>query len=1117
MPFVRRFIIVGILLLVSNTIMSTSIVRLTTEFMKNPMGIDVSHPRFAWQMQSDKYGAAQTAYRVVVSSSRSELDNGFYVFDTGKVNSSSSIGIVYSGDALRPSTRYYWKVTVWDEKGNVLQSEPNWFETGLLDADWHNAKWIGSSQYLLSKYRASFVIDYQFRLEKKSNKAVFVFGAKSPSNYLMLTIDLSNGARFNLGHVYGKSVVTDYDEDILSLIPENKKKATHSVRLSVMGGDNYDIGVTIDGQRVKCSKANKDNIYNFMVNGITPAEPNSNCRLYQIGYIQPKGENVVYSNIEVGEPFYKQTLYVDTEIHHVVGDGEVHLWQPGSDISAPMLRRSFSISKTIKQARLYATSKGIYQFYINGKTVGDGYYNPGWTDYRFRMMYNTYDVTPLLCQGDNGLGVALGAGWYSDVIGWAGLGWQDQYGLRQSALALLKIDYEDGTTEYVMTDDRWKCYDKGPIEANSLYNGEDYNAQKEISGWSDGNFNDSSWKTVRVENISSGEPKLQAYIGGMIQNNVTLRPMSVKKVGNAYIYDFGQNMVGVPCLLNMKGRAGQQITIHYAEMLYPEVIPDSPVEPYTIDMYKERKGQMYLDNYRSALSTDHYIFKGDANGETYQPLFTSHGFRYLAIEGLDEALPLTSVEGIVLESIGKQGSDYETSNTEVNRLFQNIVWGQRGNFLSVPTDCPQRDERLGWMGDAQVFARSATYNMNTDPFYTRWLYTLRDDQGRNGSYGDYYPCLGTSPNGFDINSAKGGSGAWADAGIIIPWQVYQQYGDVGILQQHYESMCRYMDFLERKADRYNILPEGGYADWVAPVFTNSSLINTAYYAYDARMMQQMAEALDKIDDAARYSRLFERIKISFNKTFLDKEGYTVSKTEKGVEKINTQTSYVLPLQFGLIDDSIKSKVVQHLVDAVESNGNKLTTGFLGTPYICLVLSDNGRSDVAYKLFLQTEYPSWLFPVRQGATTMWERWNSYTVKNGFGPVGMNSFNHYAYGAIEEWMMSHSLGIQRDEKNPGYKLIIIQPEIGGELDYVNGGFESMQGYIGSRWEKRKNGYTYGVTVPGNTTTSLFLPANKASGIKLLKGKEGASFVSYKNGKVQYELKSGTYEFVCTCPAN
>lgn len=1113
MSLVKRFLIVGILLFASSAIMSTNIVHLTTEFMKNPMGIDVSHPRFAWQMQSDTYGAAQTAYRIVVSSSRSELNNGSYTFDTGKVNSSSSVGIVYSGDALRPSTRYYWKVTVWDEKGRVLQSEPDWFETGLLDADWRDAKWIGSPQYVLSKYRAPFVIDYNFQLEKKSSKAVFVFGAKTSSNYLTLSIDLKNGARLNLGHVYGTSVVTDYEEDISSLILENKKTAIHHVRLSVMGGDNYDIGVAIDGQPVKCSKANKDNIYNFMVKGITPAESNSNCRLYQIGYIQPKGENVVYSNIEVGEPFYKQTLYADSEIHHALGDGQVHLWQPGSDVSAPMLRRSFSIAKAIKQARLYATSKGIYQFYINGKTVGDGYYNPGWTDYRFRMMYNTYDVTSLLCQGSNGLGVILGAGWYSDVIGWR----QDQYGLRQSAMALLKIDYEDGTTEYVMTDGRWKCYDKGPIEANSLYNGEDYNAQKEISGWSDGNFDDSGWKTVRVENISSGEPKLQAYVGGMIQHNVTLRPMSVKKEGKAYIYDFGQNMVGVPRLLNMKGKAGQQITIHYAEMLYPEVIPDSPVEPYTTDMYKERKGQMYLDNYRSALSTDHYIFKGDANGETYQPLFTSHGFRYLSIEGLDEALPLTSVEGIVLESIGKQGSDYETSNTEVNRLFQNIVWGQRGNFLSVPTDCPQRDERLGWMGDAQVFARSATYNMNTDPFYTRWLYTLRDDQGMNGSYSDYYPCLGTSPDGFDINTAKGGSGAWADAGIIVPWQVYQQYGDVGLLQQHYESMCRYMDFLERKADRYNILPEGGYADWVAPVFTNSSLINTAYYAYDARIMQQMAEALGKIDDAARYARLFERIKTSFNKTFIDKEGYTVSQTDKGVEKINTQTSYVLPLQFGLIDDSIKSKVVQHLVDAVESNGNKLTTGFLGTPYICLVLSDNGRSDVAYKLFLQTEYPSWLFPVRQGATTMWERWNSYTVKNGFGPVSMNSFNHYAYGAIEEWMMSHSLGIQRDEKNPGYKHIILQPEIGEGLDYVKGGFESTQGYIASCWEKKSKGYVYRVTVPCNTIATLFLSAVKLADVKLLKGKEGASFVSYKNGKVQYGLKSGTYEFVCTSPAN
>lgn len=1111
LSFIKRLLLGVLLVCVSSVAMSAEVNHLTTEFMKNPLGIDVPHPRFAWQMQSSGYGAAQTAYRVVVSISLSNLDKEIFVYDTGKVKSATSVDVPYGGDALRPSTRYYWKVTVWDEKENAIESQPDWFETGLIDSDWHGAQWIGSSKYLLSKYRARYIMSYDFQLAKKSNTSVVVFGAKTPSNYLSLTFDFKDGVKMLLGHTFNSTSANDYAEDISSLIPADQKSVKHHVEMMVSGGGNYDIYVKIDGKRVKCSKAvDKNDLYKFVVWAITPGESNPNCRLYQIGYCQSKGNDATYSDITISAPVYNQALYTDTEVHNAVGDNQLHLWQPGSDVSAPMLRRSLSVGKTIKQARLYATSKGIYQFYINGKPVGDGFYNPGWTDYRFRIMYNTYDVTSLLHSGTNGLGVLLGNGWYSDMMGWTGSDWQDQYGLQQKSLAMLKIDYEDGTTEYVATDGSWKCFDGGPIVANSLYNGEDYDAQKEVKGWTDGNFDDSGWYQATTERISTEMPKLQAYVGSMIQNNITLQPVSVKKVGNAYIYDFGQNMVGVPRLTNMKGKAGQQITIHYAEMLYPDIVPGDPVKPYTKEMYETKKGQMYLDNYRSALSTDHYTFCGDASGETYQPLLTSHGFRYLSIEGLDQPLPLSDVKGIVVESIGRQLSSYETSNKEINRLFENIVWGQRGNFLAVPTDCPQRDERLGWMGDAQIFARSATYNMNTDQFYTRWLYTLRDDQSVNGAYGDFYPNLGTSPFGFDINANRGGSGAWADAGVIVPWQLYQQYGDKGIIQQHYESMSRFMNYLERRSDNY-ILPSGGYADWVAPVFTNSSLINTAYFAYDAQIMQQMATAIGKTEEAERYGRLYNRIKESFGKMFFDTDGYTIyNKGAKGVEKIGTQTSYVLPLQFGLVPDALKSAAVSHLVEAVESNGNKLTTGFLGTPYICLVLSENGHSDVAHQLFLQTEYPSWLFPVKQGATTMWERWNSYTVKNGFGPVEMNSFNHYAYGAIEEWMMSHSLGIQRDEKQPGYKHILLQPEVGEQLDYAKGGFESVYGYIGSAWTKNADGYTYSVTIPANTSATLTLPATKLADVKLTKGKEGASAAIYNKGRVKCELKAGQYEF-------
>jgi alpha-L-rhamnosidase len=1097
------------LLLASTTAMATSVTHLTTEFMNEPMGIDVSHPRFSWQMQSDRYGAAQTAYRVVVASSQQNLNNATYVFDTGKTASSASIGIEYQGDVLLPCTRYYWKVTVWDEKGAAVTSDTEWFETGLTDFNWHHAQWIGSSKQTLSKYRSRFILDYDFQLAKKSHQAVFVYGAKSANNYLTVTVDTKEGAKLLLGHVLNGTATIDGEGDISSLMTQTKVPTTHHIRLSVYGKDNYEVYVDFDGQRIKCSKDGKNFNERTVINNTTEEDTNANNRLYQIGFCQPKGEDATFSQIKISDTSWHVNLYTDNAVHAVKGDGNISLWQPGSDASAPMLRRTVQIAKAIKQARLYATARGIYQYYINGKAVGESFYNPGWTDYRYRIMYNTFDVTSLLRQGANGIGAMIGAGWYSDVLGWVGADWQDQYGIHQSTMALLHIDYEDGTSENIVTNNQWKCYDLGPIEANSLYNGEDYNAQKEVDGWTNGNFDDSQWVAATIANAPAQTVKLQAYVGMMIQNNVTLQAKSVKKVGNVFIYDFGQNMVGVPRLSGLHGKAGQRITIHYAEMLYPDVIPEKPVEPYTIEMYKAKKGQMYLDNYRSALSTDHYTFKGDAAGETYEPLFTSHGFRYLSIEGLDEALPLSSVEGIVVESIGKQTSNYETSNKDVNRLFQNIVWGQRGNFLSVPTDCPQRDERLGWTGDAQIFSRAATYNMNTDPFYTRWFYTVRDDQALNGDLGGYYPDLGTPPAGAYAATANARAGGWSDFGVIIPWQMYQQYGDTGILLQEYESMSRYMNFLERTGKDY-IFPAGGFGDWVAPVPTNTSLINTAYWAYDAQIMQKVAVLLGKTQDAARYGRVFDKIKAAFNKTFVDRDGYTIEAGKEGTKRIDTQTSYILPLQFGLFTDSTKSKAVAHLVDRIVANGNRLSTGFLGTPYLCLVLSDSGHPDLAYKLFLQTEYPSWLFPVLQGATTIWERWNSYTILNGFGPVGMNSFNHYSYGAIEEWMMSHSLGIQRDEKSPAYKHILLQPEIGDELDYAKGGFQSMYGDIQSGWEKNANGYTYKVTIPANTTASLTLPAANVKSVKVLKGKEGITRSSFKNGKALFELKAGTYEF-------
>ena len=1104
-------LMVGLSFLCISMNATATLTKLQTEYMSNPMGIDVPKPRFSWAMSDDNYGAGQTAYRLVVSSSLEQLKKSSYLFDTGKVLSSISVGIRYNGEALRPSTRYFWKVIVWNEKGQEIESDPEWFETGLLGKDWSDAQWIGSSKYQLSKYKASYVLDYDFQISKKGNTATFITGAKNQADYLFfsVSIDKKKGSKLIIGHRWKNVPTTDFTEDISSVIPFDAKEKVHHMKVIVNGPASYNLHFNIDGQNIQCStKPDTKDAYKFHIAAFSDNTVIQDCRLYNIGFVQSKENEAVFSNILISDNRWNDPLYTDSGMNHSTPGQELTLWQPGSDASAPMLRKTVRIDKPLKQARLYSTARGLYDFYINGQRVGNDFLNPGWTDYRYRIMYNTYDVTSLMTEGNNALGAILGEGWFSGDIGWGGE-WNNQYGIRQSLLAKIVLEFTDGTKQTIVSDGTWKCYDNGPVVSNSLYQGEDYNATKEITNWCIADFNDNNWQNATIIAPPAQTVNLQAYVGSTIQNNLTLTACTVNKVGKSFVYDMGQNMVGIPRLSGMKGKAGQQVTVHYAEMLYPDVIPEIPVPPYTKEEYIAKKGQLYMDNYRSALSTDHYIMKGDKAGETFEPRFTSHGFRYLSIEGLDEPLPLASVQGLVTESIGKQTSSYETSNADINKLFNNIVWGQRGNFLSVPTDCPQRDERLGWTGDAQIFSRSATYNMNVDPFYTRWFFTVRDNQADNGDFGGYYPQLGIPPYG-SIRKATARSGGWSDVGIIVPWQVYQQYGDLGMVESQYESMCHYMNFLERNATQY-IQPGGGFGDWVAPVPTDMSLINTAFSAYDAQLMEKMALALGKKEDAQRFAKFYDNIKNAFNKTFVDAEGYTFAQGKTGSQRINTQTSYILPLQFGLFTDEVRPMAWKHFLETIEASGTKLTTGFLGTPYICTILSENGKSDIAYKLFLQTEYPSWLFPVKQGATTMWERWNSYTVKNGFGPVSMNSFNHYSYGAIEEWIMAHSLGIQRDETNPGYKRILLQPEFNQELDYAKGGFESMYGPIQSNWEKNPEGYRYMVTIPANTTASLVLDINNVKNMSVLKGKEGVVSTKPYNGKIKCELKSGSYEFI------
>lgn len=1079
------------------------ITRLTTEYMDRPMGIDVKQPVFGWQMQSDRYGAAQTAYRIVMASSEEDLENGTYTYDSGTVSSPASVCIKYNGPELAPCTRYYWQVLVTDERGKVHESPASWFETGLMGGLWGNAMWIASNKMQLSPYRFDYAIEYDVETAKPG-PAKFIFGAPQEDCYVFVMLDTRDSAKVMLGNALYNKETVQHTLNVSNIIPPADATKKHHIRLEVRGGGNYDVKVSLDGRVI--SQGNQTSI-NCMRDSIGRPQ----ARLFSIGYRQPQGFDAVFSNIKLlNYKWDNLVLNSDPKTYNAKGDNKAVLWMPGSDVNAPIMRKNVNVGKEVKRARLYATARGAYWFYINGQRVGDGYLNPGWTDFRHRIMYNTYDVTQMLRQGNNALGIELGHGWFCDDFGWAGAMWGDQYGYKPSALAMIKVEYTDGTNETFVTDNTWKVYNGGPLYVNNLYHGVIYDAQREVDGWKEPGFNDAAWEKVAILPPPPASTEIQGYVGLEIKNNITLTAKKMTRIGNRFIYDMGQNFAGVPRLKNMKGRKGQTITIHFAEMLYPETVPENPRAPLTREHYERNKGQMYMDNYRSAISTDYYTFRGAPEGETFEPPFTQHGYRYISIDGLDEPLPLEDVEGIVLESVGEQISRYETSNADINQLFNNIVWGQRGNFLAVPTDCPQRDERLGWTGDANVFCRTSTYNMMTGPFFNRWFYTLRDQKSDNGDVGGYYPSLGGTKEGAPRSGFERGCG-WSDVTITVPWEMYQQYGDLGFVERHYGAMKDYMKFLESQAKDY-IYPDAFYwGDWLAPVPTNISMLSTAYFGYDARLMREMAKALGKTDDAVYYDKLYRNISRAFCNYFFDSEGYTIEGNHEGTPRMDTQTSYLLPLAFLELPEDLQQKAVKHLLEAIERSNYHLQTGFLGTPLLCNVLSNFGHNDIAYKLYTQTEYPSWLFPVKQGATTMWERWNSYTIKEGFGEVSMNSFNHYAYGAIEEWIMSHNLGIQRDENRPGYKHILMQPKIDDTFSFVKGGFRSVYGDIASAWEIKPSGTEIEFTIPANTTATFTLPVSSMDNLKLKKGKKGVSSKSFDDGKAVYELKSGTYKFI------
>ncbi|MCW5851715.1 MAG: glycoside hydrolase family 78 protein [Anaerolineae bacterium] len=760
---------------------------------------------------------------------------------------------------------------------------------------------------------------------------------------------------------------------------------------------------------------------------------------------------------------------------------------------APYFRRVFAADRRVVRATLYAAAKGLYRLRLNGQSIGADVLTPDWTDYRQRIIYNTYDVTDLMQSGDNVLGAILGDGWYCGYVGFHGL--RDHYGDRPHLLAQLHLELEGGSAVVVTTDERWKGA-TGPILYSDMLMGEAYDARRETPGWDSPGFDDAAWRPVSV---APNQDRLVAQSAETVQVVERLPVQAVTQPGgNVTVYDLGQNFAGW-IRLRVRGQAGQRVQLHYGEVLH-------------------RDGTVYTRNLRKARAVDTYILKGEGE-EVWEPHFTYHGFRYVELDAYPNTVQADMEAGCVVYSALTETGEFECSNPMVNQLWRNILWGQRGNFVSVPTDCPQRDERLGWLGDALAFGPTACYNMDAAAFFTRWLVNVEDAQSEAGAFPDVAPRL---------VALTDGAPGWGDAGVFIPWTLYQFYGDTRLIEQFYPAMMRWMDYLYEanprclRTERLN----KNYGDWVSHTSdTPRDVLATALWAFDAHLMAEMAQVIGRAEDAERYAALCDTIKRAFNDAYVSADGRIQG---------DTQTCYALALQMDLLPEELRPLAARHLADDIERRDWHLSTGFLGTPFLLPALSEAGYAEVAYRLLTQDTVPSWGHMIRQGATTIWERWDGLRADGSLfdpaeptfihpvmGPVaGMNSFNHYGLGSVGAWLYRYVGGIQVNAAASDDQRIVIRPYPGGGLTYARASYEALYGPIESEWRLEDGQFRLTVSIPANTTATVYLPTvNRAevweNGQPVEQVAE-ARVIGHEDGYTVLAVESGTYDFTCFAPS-
>jgi len=1042
---------------------ATAVEDLRCEYRENPLGIDAAKPRLSWVITAPQRNVKQTAWQVIASSTPERLTkNQGDLWDSGKVDSAESIQIEYGGKTLNSRAQCHWKVRVWTGGADPSEwSAPAVWTMGLLKPEDWQAKWIGYDAATKESPEAL-----------KDNALLSIAGLK-------WTAIPESAIPTNVWSVFlRKAIILPADREIkravLVLYAFNESSALVN-GTPVGGAVHWDRTARLDCTKALHAGTNVLAVTATHTDAHHPAVIGKCVVQFKTGEDMIVAIDNTWKASATKVDGWEQTAFNDsTWVNAEVSDKTP--WngpQPVSDLArvpAPYLRKEFQVSQFIKRATVYVTALGTYELRINGKKVGNDVLTPGWTEFRKRVHYQTYDVTTYVDRGTNIIGAILGDGWYASTL--AHLAKRNYYGGQPRFLAQLVIEQADGSTTVVCSDNTWKA-SYGPILHADLLMGCEYDARLVMNGWDSKGFDAHAWQPV-VESTNS--TKVEATVSEPSRPQDLLRSVQLTEPRKGcWTFDLGQNMVGW-VRLKVHGQAGQRITVRHGEMLNPD-------------------GTLYTASLRSCPAADFYILSGKSE-EVFEPYFTFHGFRYVEVRGLTETPTLDTVSGVVVHSTMRRTGEFECSNALVNQLYHNIIWGQKGNYLEVPTDCPQRDERMGWTGDTQFFAPTAAYNFDVATFFTRWLTTCRDNQNADGTFPHVVP---------DIMGG-GGATAWGDAALLCAYNIYKVYGDKRLIANHYEAMDRYMKWLDTKT-KDGISNVGGFGDWLnAGGGASGPAIDTAYHAHLCNIMSEMARAIGRNDDANRYARQRDDIKVAFDKAFLQEDGSL---------KDCSQTGYALAFSMDLLPKEMREKATVKFIDEIKRFDWHLATGFIGTPRLLPALEMAGQNDVAYRLLLQDTYPSWLFPVKNGATTMWERWNGWTPETGFGDISMNSFNHYAFGAVGEFLYKGIGGIEAT--SPGYKTIAIHPAIGGGFTYAKTSFRSIYGNIVSNWRRDGTNLFLSVTIPANTTAQISVPTSDPQSLteqgKPIAQAEGIQVAKTEHGAVILNAGSGSYEFRST----